>query len=44
MSTAPGDPTSAESAPLWHGRFESGPSDVLWAFTVSLPYDHGCIP
>ena len=24
---------------LWHGRFESGPSDELLAFTVSLPFD-----
>ncbi len=33
-----GDPNPA-AAPLWHGRFEQGPSDELWAFTVSLPFD-----
>ncbi len=27
------------AAPLWHGRFEQGPADELWAFTVSLPFD-----
>ena len=48
MSAAPGDgmvsdPKGAASpapgAPLWHGRFEGGPADALWAFTVSLSYD-----
>ena len=24
---------------LWHGRFASGPSDELMAYTVSLPFD-----
>jgi len=24
---------------LWHGRFESGPSQALLTYTVSLPYD-----
>ena len=27
------------SRPLWHGRFASGPSDELLAFTASLPFD-----
>ncbi|MEZ5261497.1 MAG: argininosuccinate lyase [Acidimicrobiales bacterium] len=27
------------AAPLWHGRFDQGPADELWAFTVSLPFD-----
>ncbi|MFO7590000.1 MAG: argininosuccinate lyase [Acidimicrobiia bacterium] len=31
------DPVAGQ--PLWHGRFASGPSDELWAFTVSLPFD-----
>ena len=25
--------------PLWHGRFQEGPSDELLAFTTSLGYD-----
>ena len=29
----------APGLPLWHGRFEHGPADELWAFTVSLPFD-----
>ena len=33
-----------EPAPLWHGRFEGGPADALWAFTVSLPYDQRLAP
>jgi argininosuccinate lyase len=28
-----------EARPLWHGRFEEGPSDELLEFTVSLDYD-----
>ncbi len=32
-------PTSTNAAPLWHGRFDQGPADELWAFTVSLPFD-----
>jgi len=30
---------SKPGQPLWHGRFAGGPSDELWAFTVSLPFD-----
>ena len=26
---------------LWHGRFASGPSDELMAYTVSLPFEAG---
>ena len=33
----PGTPEPGQ--PLWHGRFADGPSDELWAFTVSLPFD-----
>jgi argininosuccinate lyase len=29
----------SEARPLWHGRFQEGPSDELLAFTVSLHYD-----
>ena len=29
---------------LWHGRFESGPSDALLTYTVSLPYDQRLAP
>jgi argininosuccinate lyase len=29
----------ADGQTLWHGRFESGPSEELLAFTVSLPFD-----
>ncbi|HUV09846.1 MAG TPA: argininosuccinate lyase [Acidimicrobiia bacterium] len=38
----PDDPmpdNSKPGQPLWHGRFAGGPSDELWAFTVSLPFD-----
>jgi argininosuccinate lyase len=34
----------ASGAPLWHGRFEGGPADALWAFTISLPYDRRLAP
>ena len=34
----------ATGAPLWHGRFEGGPADALWAFTVSLSYDRRLAP
>ena len=37
----PGEPAAA---PLWHGRFEGGPAEALWAFTVSLPYDQRLAP
>ncbi len=30
---------AGSAAPLWHGRFDQGPADELWAFTVSLPFD-----
>ena len=30
------DPIGGET--LWHGRFESGPSEALLTYTVSLPY------
>ena len=29
---------------LWHGRFESGPSEALLKYTVSLPYDQRLAP
>jgi argininosuccinate lyase len=29
----------SEPRPLWHGRFQEGPSDELLAFTASLAYD-----
>ena len=29
---------------LWHGRFESGPSEALLTYTVSLPYDQRLAP
>ena len=31
--------TPHSSQPLWHGRFSSGPSDDLLAFTESLSFD-----
>jgi len=37
--TEAGATEGSSAAPLWHGRFEQGPSDELWAFTVSLPFD-----
>ena len=30
--------------PLWHGRFDGGPAEALWEFTVSLPYDQRLAP
>ena len=36
------DPIGGET--LWHGRFESGPSDALLTYTVSLPYDQRLAP
>jgi len=30
--------------PLWHGRFAGGPSEALWAYTVSLPFDRRLAP
>jgi len=36
------DPIGGET--LWHGRFESGPSEVLLTYTVSLPYDQRLAP
>ncbi len=38
------EPTNGGAAPLWHGRFETGPAAALWAFTVSLPYDRRLAP
>jgi argininosuccinate lyase len=32
------------SAPLWHGRFDRGPAEELWEFSVSLPYDQRLAP
>jgi argininosuccinate lyase len=34
----PGAPERG-AQPLWHGRFEGGPSEELLAYTVSLPFD-----
>ncbi|MCO4834226.1 MAG: argininosuccinate lyase [Acidimicrobiaceae bacterium] len=36
------DPIGGET--LWHGRFESGPSEALLTYTVSLPYDQRLAP
>ncbi len=33
-----------EARPLWHGRFQEGPSDELLAFTSSLAYDRELAP
>lgn len=32
------------AAPLWHGRFDQGPAEALWDFTVSLHYDRRLAP
>jgi argininosuccinate lyase len=33
------EPPSSSGQTLWHGRFASGPSSELLAYTVSLPFD-----
>jgi len=43
-AAAPLDPGTGAAAPLWHGRFEGGPAEELWAFTVSLEYDRRLAP
>jgi argininosuccinate lyase len=30
--------------PLWHGRFDVGPAEELWDYTVSLSYDRRLAP
>ncbi len=34
-----GDASSGQAKTLWHGRFASGPSDIMFDYTASLSYD-----
>ncbi len=42
----PGTPPEPDrsAAPLWHGRFDDGPADELWEYTLSLPFDQRLHP